>query len=357
MPNDLQRQSEVITALRAPLMLLVTFIHIPLAGDYYMDMPLAIPTSIQSWYYYISKVISYTLGHAAVPTFFAISGYYMFAKPKPWLDRQLYSQEMKKRVSTLLLPYLIWCTIPMILNAGRDLSLQYLGRPSTSQLNSFGDWCNYIYNAYIFSTVNDPLWYVRDLIVLSILAPLFYLMGKRTPWLIIFIYIPYFLNYKFPFASGTGYFFFGIGAIIALQGKNLLALAERQRAWLIPLCTLLTLSIPFAFGHKYQWNIIAIYIPLMVGAILAIGGLIRDHLPRLHRLNTWLYPSVFFIYIVHEVLILPAVKGAFYKFGLLETPWGYFLCGGLVWGISFGLYKVLERYSPKTLAILVGGRA
>ena len=81
LPPD-QRLSEVVRALRFPLILLVVFIHVPLASGEGQVLALDLPGSSYSWYQYISRALSFILGDMAVPMFFLFSGYYMFTKPK-----------------------------------------------------------------------------------------------------------------------------------------------------------------------------------------------------------------------------------------------------------------------------------
>lgn len=67
---DLKRLSRVIAALRFPLIVLVVFIHVPLAEDFFRPLNLTTSWGSREIYYYVSKVISFVLGQAAVPAFF-----------------------------------------------------------------------------------------------------------------------------------------------------------------------------------------------------------------------------------------------------------------------------------------------
>ena len=58
--------------------------------------------------------ISKVLTHVCVPTFYFISGFLFFKGLEIW-DNSLYVAKIKRRVKSLLLPYLIWNTIYIII--------------------------------------------------------------------------------------------------------------------------------------------------------------------------------------------------------------------------------------------------
>ena len=57
--------------------------------------------------------ISKVLAHVCVPTFYFISGYLFFKGLETW-DVEKYKQKLKRRVKTLLVPFLIWNTISIL---------------------------------------------------------------------------------------------------------------------------------------------------------------------------------------------------------------------------------------------------
>ena len=52
----------------------------------------------------------HVISRAAVPTFFLISGYYFFYKIKDFTFDN-YKDKLKKRIRTILIPYLLWNAI------------------------------------------------------------------------------------------------------------------------------------------------------------------------------------------------------------------------------------------------------
>lgn len=101
MEHSSELQSKVLDWLRFPMILLVVYIH------YYGDN---IPqTSIVGCCIYdsIRITISHVISRAAVPIFFLISGYYFFYNTDSF-NYKIYIKKLRKRVNTILIPYLIW---------------------------------------------------------------------------------------------------------------------------------------------------------------------------------------------------------------------------------------------------------
>lgn len=351
-PSSSQRLSEVVRALRFPLILIVVFIHVPLAGDAGMVLPWQIPADGRAWYDYVSQLVSFVLGDVAVPMFFLFSGYYMFARPKAWWTGAVYREEMTKRIRTLVLPYVIWCTLSLLADQGM---LLLKGEPSPWA--SWGEASSRLLYAYVWGPENYPLWYLRDLIILSFLAPLIDWLCRRAPWVALVLFGVLTLDvWPLVIPAGRSVLYVLLGAIFGSRQLDLVALARRGRAWIVPLFLVASLLRPFVPAGFWLLPLQVLYVPLAIAALFVFGGWTYERAPRLHRLNLRLEPYVFFVYVAHEVLVLSFVKGIFYRHGWLETVGGYFLCGALVTGLCLIGYGVLARVARRPLAIALGGR-
>ena len=299
-----QRLSEIVRALRFPLILIVVFIHVPLASSEGQVLPFGLPGDAYPWYQYISQMISFTIGDMAVPMFFLFSGYYMFNKMKTWGRKTIYVEETKKRWKTLIIPYIIWCVFALFANQ----SLMLAKGEDLPWIDISSSLHRLLYT-FVLGPENFPLWYVRDLIILAFLAPVVDWISRRIPWLLLLLFLIYLINWHlWEIPSLRGIIYFTLGAI---------------------------------FGTS----------------CLYIGGWIYERQPKLHRLHLRMEKYVFFVYVAHEVLILSAVRGFFYRHGYLETVWGYFLCGTTVLGICLFLYEVLSRLARQPLTFSLGGRS
>lgn len=103
--NDDSTLSKTITFLRFPLIVAVVFIHTDLfnatAGG-------ASPVNegLFPMYSLLRHVISEELARIAVPLFFFVSGFLFFYRSE--FSLKTYGQKLKKRVRTLLIPYIFW---------------------------------------------------------------------------------------------------------------------------------------------------------------------------------------------------------------------------------------------------------
>jgi len=106
--------SKVIHTLRFPLICLVVCVHsFSFIKGWNVDALSLLNISGADIYSLFCISISMTLAHIAVPTFFVISGFLFFKGLERW-NWDIYKGKMRKRIYTLLIPYLIWNTIFII---------------------------------------------------------------------------------------------------------------------------------------------------------------------------------------------------------------------------------------------------
>ena len=172
----------------------------------------------------------------AVPMFFMMSGFLFFMhkkydQPDFKIGKRIYS-----RINSVLLPYLFWDAIAYIC-----VVLILLLIPNSQVM---WPWQNWLINknAYelkqIFWTIKDklispvpyPLWYLRDLFLLVLHTPIFLLLHKKLGklWILPFLVFPFWLYDLWPLSflnlyilDLDGYFFFPIGALLALYNVNI----------------------------------------------------------------------------------------------------------------------------------------
>lgn len=167
--NPSKHFSSVVTSLRFPLILLVILIHtqpVPperLGGDH-------------SLYVYVATLIKEVFTCMAVPAFFVFSGYYAF-KGKNLEQTSTYLSETKKRVWTLIVPYLIWNLIFIPISIARESLASYVGLPRTESFDF--EWAKLLDYLW-FAPINYPLWFVRDLIVLTLITPVIHFVLRVT---------------------------------------------------------------------------------------------------------------------------------------------------------------------------------
>ena len=194
---------------RFPLAVLVVFIHS--VGD------------INGSYYHLRDFISHPLLSFVVPAFFIISGYLFFMNVEGRTISKWYSDKIKKRAKTLLLPYVIWNLITLMLDF-----LKYV-KHSICWIN-YGDislWGVINKTFFDYMPIDLPLWYIRDLIILVVISPaLYYLFKKVTYLFFVVIGIWYFIGGNF-IINPVSLLFFSLGGLLAIRNINLLLFNTR----------------------------------------------------------------------------------------------------------------------------------
>lgn len=270
--------------------------------------------------------------------------------------KDVYFGKLKRRVWSLLIPYIIWNAISLF-----ELSVKQLPMLSKIFPNAYKQ---HIDLAFIFECfwcqpggscpMYYPFWYIRNLMVMVLLSPIFYWMLKRVKgfWILLLLGLV-FAHVSMPIGfSFSSMFYFSLGLYWAMYWRdtipNIRILGLFAILWL-PLAYMDTIT------RVQYWHTASEICG--IGAILFIG-ILAVHKFQLRTSET-LTQSVFFIYAIHATLL-----GYIYKLTFLALhPSGEVVC--LILNIviaiittlcSFGAYKLMDRYLPRVCRVLTGGR-
>lgn len=358
-----------ISALRFPLAFLVVLIHV-----YGSVWQASASPGLDLWATWLCKDFT----SFAVPLFFAISGFlFFYRKPHPTLLD--YRTKFRRRVSTLLLPYLAWNVLAFALYALKDcLGGQTLQIPFSLHLfwdaRINGAATENVWGQAVGATTAPvllPLWFVRNLIVVTLLTPLLRPL-LRLRWglgllLLGGVYYaklwPNFFGLDF-----NAFWFFSLGAWCSLHEKEPLALTRPlalPAAIITPLALAgLCLASRSAGWFPHPTGLLppladlfqAVYIlGAMVLALHAAGRFCRSHSP-----SPFLSQSSFFLYACHTILLLPLSA----KLAPLSASWPLPLqlltllfAAALATALSLLLFYLLRRFLPRASCLLTGVRA
>ncbi|ABM03015.1 hypothetical protein Ping_1180 [Psychromonas ingrahamii 37] len=311
---------------------------------------------------FIQAFISNGLARIAVPLFFLISGYLFFLAFTWSLEK--YQSKVKSRLRTLVIPFLFWNAICILV----FFIAQSI--PSTSVFFSGSNQYIATYNVFDFfnnllglnkSPISYQFWFIRDLIVMVILAPLFLLILNNknistfvfaclfTLWFIGFwpIYVP----------SLAAFFFFYAGAYFSNMKFDLFSI-DRYGKVISSIYLIILVTDSLTKGEVYSSYIhkIGIVFGIMTALYLSKYALqstvAKNVLLKLSHYS-------FFVFAVHEP-ILTILKKIIYKLIVptsdLAVTSIYLSIPIAVILISLAAYKVLSMAIPKTLNIVTGGR-
>ena len=349
LPNSKFPISQVITWLRFPMIFFIIMLHCysvqRLEGDHELYFKVVYPFSL--W-----------LGETGVPIFFIFSGYLFF------LSNKNYTEKLRSRFHTLLVPYILWNLILLSLY----LVLNTIGYPQNINGKSIVDysiidylrlfWDRGSYDNGNFVPLLCPLWYIRNLIIMSILSPLLYYIIRYLRELFLMIVAAWWLTtYHNAFIPQT-ILFFSLGAYFSIFNINPLKIAIENKTFLI------ILFVIFATGDLLSHVVNETPINLQLHRLSLIINifallLFADWCIR-HKYTSKLLPnSAFIVFCVHYPIVVLLRKICISKFSNSSDIIHillYFACIIIATIISIGLYCILERFFPKIKNILSGNR-
>lgn len=297
--------------------------------------------------YYFENAIT-TFARIAVPCFFVISAYLFY---KSFDMSKLYSK-YKSRFKSLFIPYIIWsgaafAYIAILSNVSFFSSKMNMGRIELTLSN--------ILKSILLSEY-APLWFVRNLMILVLIAPIIYYIIKRKMLtkIIVILFIAINLLFK------TDYYAVIYWVPLYLTGAYLghyyskkieeEAIFSRKSK----VISAILFSIVFIFAYLYE-NATTMYIFRLVVPFtlwVLIDSISFDKKPK------WWMEISFFIYCTHFVIISSLQKIMLLVLGkstlaflitYLITPIIVILI------ITFAAY-IMKRYIPSVWKFTTGGR-
>ena len=344
-----QRLSAAIMWLRFPLIFLIILLHCYSVVRF--DEPRIL-------YFKVIYPFSLWLGETGVPAFFFISGYLFFVSKKS------YGKKLKTRFHTLLIPYLLWNLILLSIY----IILYAIGYPQNINSKSILDfsiidylrlfWDRGSYDEGNFVPLLCPLWYIRNLIIMSIFSPLLYYIIKYARELFLLIMVIWWMSsYHNAFIPQT-ILFFCLGAYFSIFNINPLQIATEN------ITIIITLFCIFAAGDILSHVAIGTPVNLQLHRISLIFNipallLLADFCVRHGYTNKLLPNSAFIVFCVHYPIVVLLRKFCIFRFSNSSDDVHiilYFVCVIVATLLSICIYCILERHFPRFKNILSGNR-
>ena len=335
--NNSISQYEIIRQLRFPMIVLVTFAH-SYGG---VEEGFSLLTSEWNTYEFLRLLVSQTLIKVAMPVFFIISGYLFFANVDVW-NLKVYEAKIWRRIRTLLIPYLIWNLLMTIKLKTFSWSMFWVyWRPAGSQIDWFGQ------EQMMTAPANMPLWFLRDLMVVSLLTPIIYILIRKLGyWLIGLLAISYLSGvYAFiPGLSVYAIYFFTFGAFLSIHKMNLVASLKRVEIPAYVLSVLFAISMLLTYNTMVFSSLMLCFRLTGAIAVFCLASRILSSTNR--RLPSVVCDSSYFIYLAHYVFFFSFIDTAFFAlFGssILALSIHYLLCPLVKVVIFVGVYIIYRK--------------
>lgn len=341
-------------------MVLLLFIHgfnvtnFPLFATSTIAEPLTITNSIE--YFFANGLFRFRL-----PMLMMISGYLIAYKADT-----SYIALIKKKLKTLMLPYVLFSFIAIIIIALAETILipnnidGFWGKRVASY--TLYDW----FYRMIISPIPFQLWFLRVLFVFMLAYPIlkYCLQKAATPCLLTL----FLLRVGFNSIHYTLIFYFATGIYLQLQAINITTKPSffNIKLWLLIVIILITLKTLIAYNGKPYFGkyttivLQGIHILHVIPTILLVWfGL--DKLVFYCLKQKWFTAfagASFFIFAAHEPLMVMLIKPYVSALGNGEAAKliAFFTLPIIMLAFCIALNAVVEKLSPKLHNILTGSR-
>ena len=301
------------------------------------------------------------LSGIANPLFYFTSGYLLFISINTIKDC---FPKIKKRIQTLLVPYLLANTLALIMYTVLDIisqtSPQLYNVVNFHITNLFSkDIGNLLYCIY-WQPLAFQLWFVRDMLIFVFLSPIIFIALKRLSSNRTLAFITLLILLTLYFVTNMHVLWMAIGGMISLSGIIDITKHEMTRAKtsIMYICGTVFLVFVIVNGlgiYKIKlgyalFGVIAFWIlydKIVKGRILCNNN-------KLAQACSY----SFFIYLIHEPTLLIFKKIPLLLFGRNEIALTVsFIVIPIIFVITTMLIgKILKKYIPNAYSIYTGGR-
>lgn len=381
-----REESQTISLLRFPLALAIVAIHTKSLFPAPETQTIALD-SWQSWYELAYRLVTSNLVAVAIPLFTLISAYLLFQGLQQW-DWHVYKSKLKRRVHTLMIPYFLWNLIVVGLNVS---TFAFRHFRYGSSWNDLFDWYqtkggiihmmwDYNYNfigrtdwlGFLNETswpICAPLWFVRDLMILILLAPFFHWVLRKYPlssMLLLFLCSVSGVWIHLPGFTSSTSFWFGLGACLAIHDVGILVKRKRT-LWLLLILWLGWNALSLWQVVSMEKHIEAIILMFsVISGVFSVMGIVN----RLSSRWGWKLPTVFssacfFVYAAHSICFsifgAPLTLSARLMAKLLGEGYPALLLRLLIVPLLTAvscvlLHYILTKLFPRLMSVLDGNR-
>jgi len=293
----------------------------------------------------------------AVPLFFVLSGYLFFFNFD--LKTELL-RKWKKRVRSLVVPYIIWNSLLLLLLLFILPNVNFLDRLSSIQPLELN--IKVVIRHLTLSPAAGQFWFIRDLIIFVLLAPVFYCCFQ-IKGLAIIIGLALFIHWEpvdTSVFSSEGLICYFIGAWVGHRGIENVQVQKKSVSTLSFVTLfygLLCLTQTLLNSTGAIKDIIA-KISILVGVVVIMlaARQIQESPLRSKIIN--IAPYSFFLYAMHSPLIRFINKFllSFLPQSQISLFLAYLLSPILTIGICLFVARTLKLYLKNSYFILTGGR-
>lgn len=352
-----QQLSKIINFLRFPLIVAVIFIHCNLTS--------VLPESHHNYVFSILMHVTLSIAFQAVPIFFLISGYLFFKEQSFCLV--LYYQKLKKRFSTLLIPYVCWNIIYLIIIAFlQSISPDFLFILHKRIADfSFTDYLWIFWDISKITGMPDDqsacivgaFWFLQCLFVMCIISPLISLLMKlfrhMFPLLLLIVYLSNIVP-TMPGVHPQAIFYFSLGSYLSFYNIDFLYYIKKYIS-LLSVIFLVLLFILYFIDNIYLYHL---YELMMIAVFFYLANYLV--IEKKWQIDHSLVSCVFFVFGIHRLFTATIMR-----LSIMTVPYipndillyvYYVLCVAFSVILSVYSYRLLKLIMPRVAIVLNGSK-
>lgn len=359
----------LISNIRFPLCVLIVFMH--------CDPPVFCESIVRLSTYrefnLLHGFLYESLFRLCVPIFFIISGYLFFINIDQF-TKGVYCEKLHRRLHSLLIPYLVWNGVVFLLYYLGSMTIAPMPSGKAATSFSFSDFIwsfwniGHVYGDDSFTglVLDIPLWYVRDLMVISLLSPLLYLLLTKTKGFILLLFAVLWAGELIPdfyAPSDQALFFFSLGAYAGIRKFVIPVEWGDKRCYLFLLIYLL-LAVPILYFRFFRsFEVFWVWIK-HVNDLFGIATILLIALRLTQKKESWLPSTIsgssFFLYAFFSMpllLLQKLIVPLFESYGSKGMLACFLICPTMVIALGLICYWCLKRVAPAWLSrLFTGGR-
>ena len=361
----MRKRIESLDFLKAFLVLVVLVVHY--CGTICFDDVSSEKNPALFWF---TSILSGFFRGNSVPIYFVISGYLFFLNGR--FSMEEYYRKLRRRIKSLLIPYIIWNTLAIIMLVivllSPFVSMMKYGEEVNLSIGNILS-CYWIYDGGFAGVniptstapINMPLWYIRDLIVMVLLSPAIYWLLKKLGIIFLSLMCVLWIYYSIETASvyvpREALFFFSLGAYFSVKGKDMVSIFSRFLKSSTILYLLVSIILGIVFFYEIEnWSYLNL-LNIVIGVVFYISFF--EYLSHGSIINTArkYFDVAFFIYLSHGLICSKMIK----LIMILLKPssdFGYIMTDVLSYIISilllYGVYMLIKRLTPRVLSVMLG---
>lgn len=306
---------------------------------------------------FVQRLFSGEITRIAVSFFFIISGFLFSYNIDDNNFCKLFYGKIKKRVYSLLIPYLLWSVICLAtVTLMQLLNISTIG--AVKPISTYG--ITDFYDEIIAKPkIAYQLWFIRDLFIVSVISPIIYYCLRYFKELVIIAVVAVWFNWwHIGFLSITSITFFTIGMYLAMYRKDWVYYRFKSKLWWLLPITWLGFCIVMVY-IDYD-SLLILFIDKLLGILsLWVAYDLLGEYKRQKILSIEALSFSFIVYLIHEPL-LTLCKQIYIHIvgvdGIAISLLFYFTCPIVIITLCIFIGRSLKTYFPNIYQMLTGGR-